>query len=131
MTVQLDLITLIVLVGAIVLLVFLVPMIRQMKRTARETDLLLSELRRELVPSLRDVREITERIKRASVQIEKGSGHAGNLIESLNDIAATLRRVSQIFGQDSLRMAENAACLMVGLKAAGRFFFKQTQNKGD
>ena len=76
MTVEVDIFTLSILVVVIIFAAMLLPMIWQWKKTGREADALLSELRRELIPTLKDFREITERINRASVKIEKGSGHA-------------------------------------------------------
>ncbi len=93
MTVQIDIYVLIIIVVAIVLAVFLVQMIWQMKKTAQKTDLLIDDLRTELMPSLHDLREIMERLNRVSVKIEKGSGNA-----------------------------ENAATLILGIKAASRVF---------
>jgi hypothetical protein len=79
MTVQVDIVILIFLVVVIIFAAILLPMIWQWKKNGKETAALLSELRRELIPTLKDFREITERINRASVKIEKGSGHAETL----------------------------------------------------
>lgn len=108
----------------------LLPMIWQWKKTGKEADALLSELRRELVPTLKDVREITERINRASVKIEKGSGHAENLFESLDEIVGSVRQISHSFRYDACHLAENAAFLITGLRAAIKVFSKETQDKG-
>lgn len=99
MIVQIDILNLIILVVVIVIAAFLLPLIWQLKKTAQETDALLHDLRRELIPSLQDFREITERINRASVKTEN--------------------------------IAENAACLILGIRAASKVFFKETQEKGE
>lgn len=99
MTVEVDIFNLIILVVVILVAAFLLPLLWQLKKTAHQAEALLGELHRELPPTLRDCREIAERINRTSVKIEKGS--------------------------------ENAACLILGLKAASKVFFKETQEKGD
>lgn len=99
MTVQVDIFALIILVGVIIFMAFLLPMVWQMKKAAQETDAILGELRRELIPALQDVREITQRVNRTSVKIENS--------------------------------VENAAYLILGLKAASKVFIKGTQQKGD
>ncbi len=124
MTVQVDIFTLIFLGVVIVIAAFLVPLLWQIKKTAKESDLFLSDLRRELIPTLKDVREISDRINRASVKIEKGSVHVENLIESLDEIVGSIR-------QDACRLSENAAFLILGIKAASKVLFKETEKKGD
>jgi uncharacterized protein YoxC len=122
MTVQVDIFVLIILLVAIVLAVFLLQMIWQMKKTAQKTDLFIHDLRTELIPSLRDFREIMERLNRASVKIEKGSGNAENLFKSLDEVVASVRHLSYFFRLDNWHLAENAATLILGIKAASRVF---------
>jgi uncharacterized protein YoxC len=131
MTVQVDIFTLIILVVVILVAAFLLPIIWQLKKTGVKADALLDELHRELLPTLRDCREIAERINRASVKIEKGSGHAENLLEALDDITDSVRRIANFFRHDACSMSENAAFLILGLKAAGKVLFKETQEKGE
>lgn len=101
MIVEVDIFTLSILVVIILVAAFLLSMIWQLKKTGHKIDVLLDELHRELLPTLRDSREIAERVNRISVKIEKGS--------------------------------ENAACLILGLKAASKVLFKdkKTQEKGE
>lgn len=131
MTVQIDILNLIILVVVIVIAVFLLPLIWQLKKTARETDALLHELRRELIPSLQDFREITERVNRATEKIEKGSVYTGNLLESLDEIFTSIRQVNRYFRKDACHLAANTACLISGIRAAGKVFFKETPEKGE
>jgi len=131
MTVEVDIFTLIILLLVIVVAAFLLPLIWQLKKTSNKADALLGELHRELLPTLRDCREIAERINRASVKIEKGSGHAENLLEALDEITDSVRRIANFFHHDACSMSENAAFLILGLKAAGKVLFKETQEKGE
>ena len=131
MTVEVDIFTLIILVVVILVAAFLLPMIWQLKKTGHKADALLDELHRELLPTLRDCKEIAERINRASVKIEKGSDHAENLLEALDEITISVRRIAHFFRQDACSMSENVAYLILGLKAAGKVLFKETQEKGE
>ena len=131
MTVEVDIFTLVILLVVILVAALLLPMIWQLKKTSHKADVLLDELHRELLPTLRDCREIAERINRASVKIEKGSGQVENLLEALDEITDSVRRVTSFFRQDACFMIENAACLILGLKAAGKVLFKETREKGD
>lgn len=126
MTVQIDILVLIILVVAIVLAVFVLQMMWQMKKTAQKTDMFIRDLRTELIPSLRDLREIMERLNRASVKIEKGSGNAENLFKALDEIVESVRHFSYFFRHDTCHLAENAATLILGIKAASRVFSPKT-----
>ncbi len=131
MTVQVDIFTLIILVMVIIFMAFVLPMIWQMEKTAQKTDAFLGELSRELMPALRDIREITERVNRVTVKIENGSGRAEKLLASLDEIAVSIRRLNRFFCQDACGLAENVAHLILGIRAASKVFIKGTQQKGD
>jgi uncharacterized protein YoxC len=128
MTVEVDIIALSILVIAIIIVATLLPMIWQWKKTGKEADALLSELRVELIPTLQEFRAITERINRASVKIEKGSGHAENLFKSLDEIVDSVRQISHSFRQDICHLAGNATYLIIGLRAAIKAFSKETKD---
>jgi uncharacterized protein YoxC len=128
MIVEVDIIALSVLVVVILFAAILLPLIRQWKKTGREADALCRDLRRELMPALKDFREIAERLNRASVNIEKGSGHAENLFQSLGEISSSVRQISHSFRLDTCNLAGNTACLIMGLRAAIRVFSKETQD---
>ncbi len=89
------------------------------------------DLRRELIPAVRDLREISERINRASIKIEKGSDHAENVLESLDEIVARYRQISHVFKRDACQFAELIPCLILGIRAAGKVFVKGNPKKGD
>lgn len=134
MTVQVDifaLIALIALVLALVVAAFLLPLIWQWKKTGKAAEALMGDLRRDLIPTVHDLREISERINRVSVKIEKGSGHAEQLLESLDESVAVVRQISHVFKRDACQLAEIASCLILGIRAASQVLVKGTQEKGD
>jgi hypothetical protein len=101
------------------------------EKTAQEAEALLRDLRRELMPSLRDFREIAERLNRASTQVEQGAGKAEHRLEAVDEFAASIRLINGFLQKDLVRFFENAACLMLGLRAAGKVFLNGLQEKGD
>lgn len=130
MTVEVDIFNLIILVVVMLVAAFLLPMIWQLKKTSHKVDALLGELHQELLPTLRDCREIADRVKRASVKIEEGGGHAENLLEALDEITSSVRRIAHFLRQDIYAISENAVCLILGLKAAGKVLFKDKETRG-
>lgn len=130
MSVQVDIFVLIITVVFLVIAAALVPLLLQLKRTAREADALLTDLRRELVPTLREFREASERLNRASAQVEAGAGRAGTLLESLGEVGDSIHSVNSFFHRDMARYAGNAAGLWLGIRAASKVILKGLQEKG-
>ncbi len=133
MTVEIDIFTLIILVVVLLVAALLLPMAWQLKKTAHKVEALLGELHQELLPTLRDCKEIAERINRASVKIEQGSAQAENLLQALGETTDSVRRIAHFLRHDACSLSENAACLILGLKAAGKVIFKdkETRFKGE
>ncbi|AMV71940.1 hypothetical protein JCM30471_04380 [Desulfuromonas carbonis] len=130
MSVQIDIFVLIITVVFLVIAAALVPLLLQLKRTASEADALLAELRRELIPTLREFREASERLNRASAQVEAGAGRAGTLLESLGEVGDSIHSVNSFFHRDMARYAGNAAGLWLGIRAASKVILKGLQEKG-
>ena len=130
MSVQVDVFVLIITVVFLVIAAALVPLLLQLKRTAREADALLADLRRELVPTLRELRETSERLNRASASVESGAGKAGLLLESLGEVGESIHNVNSFFHRDAARYVGNAAGLWLGIRAASKVILKGLQEKG-
>ena len=130
MSVQIDIFVLIITVVFLVIAAALVPLLLQLKRTAREADALLEDLRRELIPTLREFRETSERLNRASAQVEAGAERAGTLLESLGEVGDSIHNVNSFFHRDMARYAGNAAGLWLGIRAASKVILKGLQEKG-
>ena len=70
------------------------PLLLQLKRAAQEADALMSDLRRELIPALREFRETSERLNRASATVETGAEKAAVLFESLGEVGESIHSVN-------------------------------------
>lgn len=124
MTVQVDIFTLLITLAFLLIAIFLIPMLLQLKRMAQEADALLRELRLELVPTLREIRETAERLNRASAHLEEGAGKAGVLLHSLGEVGESVHSVNDFLHHDVGRYLGNAAGLWLGLRAASKVFLK-------
>lgn len=130
MSVQVDIFVLIITVVFLVVAAALVPLLVQLKRTAREADALLVDLRRELVPTLRELRESSERLNRASATVENGAEKAGVLFASLGEVGESIHNVNRFLHRDTARYVGNAAGLWLGIRAASKVILKGLQEKG-
>jgi uncharacterized protein YoxC len=130
MTVQVDIFVLIITFVFLLVCAALVPLLLQLKRAAREADALMSDLRRELIPALREFRETSERLNRASATVESGAEKAAVLLESLGEVGESIHSVNSFVHRDMARYVGNAAGLWLGIRAASKVILKGLQEKG-
>jgi uncharacterized protein YoxC len=130
MTIQVDIFVLIITLVCVVLAAFLVPLLFQLKRTARDVDALIDDLRRELVPTLREIRETAQHLNRAAAELETGAEKTAPLFDSIGEVGESIRSVNSFFHKDLSRYAGNAAGLWLGIRAASKVFLKGLQEKG-
>ena len=129
MTIEVDILTFGILIVLIIIAAVLLPAIWQFKKTTQEADALLKDLRRELSPAMRDLAEIMERTKRISLNVEKGTEKTESLLDSLEEIASSLRHASEVLRRDLGRYAEMASYAILGLKAASKVLSQGTTRK--
>ncbi len=130
MTVQVDLLTLIITLVLVVIAAFLAPLLLQMRKTAHQAEGLIGELRRDLPSILQDLRATTDRVNRATTRLEVGSEQAAGLLESLGEIGDTIHNVNSFLRRDTTRYLGNAAGLWLGIRAASKVILKGLQQRG-
>lgn len=122
MSVQVDALALIIVVLLVLIAAFLVPLLIQARNTAQRIDEFLHEAQRDLLPMLREMREASERLNKASA-------NAGNLVESMSEAGETIHRVNEFLQHDMGRYVGNAAGLWLGIRAASKVFLKQMKQQ--
>lgn len=131
MTVQIDLYAFFIAVLILLIVIFLIPMMLQLKKTARDLDSFLVESQKELVPMLRELRVASERINRLTDRAEKELEKSEPLFTSLAETGHMLHDVNEFLHRDIGRYVGNAAGLWLGMRAASKIFLKQLkQQKG-
>jgi uncharacterized protein YoxC len=86
MLVEVDLFKGVLLVLAIVVVAVLVPLLLQLLRTLRLLETTLGETRQELLPLLRNLRESSERLNRASAGVEAGVEQLQGLFVAIGEV---------------------------------------------
>lgn len=122
MSVQVDVFALIITVVLLLIAVFLVPLLLQMRNTAQRVDEFLHEAQRDLLPLLREMREASERLN-------KGSAQAGKFLESLGETGESIHMINDFLHHDMGRYLGNAAGLWLGIRAASKMFLKQMKQR--
>ena len=100
MIIEVEFLTLIIALVLVVLTAFLIPLILQLKRTAKQADELIEELRQELLPTLRESGEISQRVNHISEMVESSVDRFGALIEKAGLLLVGMQAASQAFSKN-------------------------------
>lgn len=122
MAVQVDVFALFITVLLLLIAVFLIPLLIQMRNTAQRVDEFIHEAQRDLLPMLRELRETSEKLNQASAK-------AGGLVDSLGEAGESIHKVNEFLQHDVGRYVGNAAGLWLGLRAASKVFLKQLKQQ--
>jgi len=129
MTVQVDILALIIVFVILLIVAFLIPMLVQAKKTALQVDEFLKASQRDLIPMLKELREASERINRAAARAEEGVEHVGGLMESVGEVGDSIHRVNHFLQHDVGRYMGNAAGLWLGIRAASKVVLKEMRKQ--
>jgi len=126
---QIEIIALIILFVLLLGVIFLIPTLLQVKTTSQRADEFIREAQRDLLPMLKDLRETSERLNRASATAEEGIEKASVLMDSLGEVGETIGHVNDFLQHGVGRSTGNAIGLWLGLRAAGKVFLKQLKHQ--
>jgi len=125
MPVQIDILSLLIALLLLLVVIFMVPMMIQVRSTSQRFDEFVREAQRDLLPMLRELREASERLNRASGKVEEGMAKAGSLVDSLEEVGESIHSVNSFLRHDVGRYAGNLAGLWLGFRSASKVFLKQ------
>ncbi len=129
MTVQVDILALVIVLVVLLIVSFLIPMLIQAKRTAQQVDEFLKSAQRDLIPMLKELREASERINRAAARAEQGVEQVGGLMESVGEVGESIHKVNHFLQHDVGRYMGNAAGLWLGIRAASKVVLKELRKQ--
>ncbi|HXV20054.1 MAG TPA: DUF948 domain-containing protein [Desulfuromonadales bacterium] len=125
MPMQIDIVALFAAILLLIVVIYLVPMLIQVRNAAQRCDEFLREAQRDLLPMLRELRETTEHLNRAAGKVEEGMGKAAFLADSLEQVGESIHSVNSFLRHDVGRYAGNLASLWLGMRSASKVFLKQ------
>jgi uncharacterized protein YoxC len=125
MPMQIDIVALFAAILLLIVVIYLVPMLIQVRNAAQRCDEFLREAQRDLLPMLRELRETTEHLNRAAGKVEDGVGKAAFLADSLEEVGESIHSVNSFLRHDVGRYAGNLASLWLGMRSASKVFLKQ------
>jgi uncharacterized protein YoxC len=129
MTVEIDLFKGVLLLLAVVVTAVLVPLLLQLLRTLRLLEATLGETRQELLPLLRNLRESSERLNRASAGVETGVEQLQGVFAAIGEVRKGIQGLAGSLQHGLGRTIGQALGLWFGLRAGQRR--EHDEAKGD
>jgi len=118
MTVEVDLFKILLLVLAAVVVGMLVPLVLQLLRTLRMVESTLGETRSELLPLLRNLRESSERLNRATAGVEAGVEELKGVFAAIGEVRRGIHGLADTLQHGLSRSIGNILGLWFGMRAA-------------
>jgi uncharacterized protein YoxC len=103
-----------------VLVCGMIPVLVQLRRTARQAEDFLRLVEPELRPTLIDLKEVIQSLNRASDQITGGMEKMGGTIETITEVGQTVRDANQLVQSIVFPKLITGAALMTGLRVGLR-----------
>jgi uncharacterized protein YoxC len=118
------------LVLATVLVIFLIRVLNQLSRTVHSLDSLISNLEREIIPLVRNLKETSENVNQLLSQAQERLHQIENLFLTLKESAQIFSLINRIMRGGVASSLINLTSLAVGIKTAGNTFLKRKPKGG-
>ncbi len=102
----------------VILLGFLIPVILQLRKTAKSAENFLKVIQESLTPLLSELKESAERLNKISEDIEDSVSNVRHLSNAVGEIGAMVDEVNNFVKQTGLSFSIKTASIGAGIKAA-------------
>ena len=112
----------------VLVLIFFVPALRQVRRTAHEAEKLIDSVRLQVAPVSRDVTAISREVKSVIQSIHRQVDRVGGGIETVHDMAVRVKEfqieVQRRIEEPMLQLAAVFGGVKRGVEAISSFFYR-------
>lgn len=119
----------------IILLAFLIPVILQIRKTAKSAENFFKVTRESLTPLLSELKESVERLNRVTGGVEDSIKNVQHLAKAIGEIGTLVDGLNNFVKQTGLSFSVKTASLGVGIKTAlsvlAKGLIKKTSNKNE
>ena len=118
------------LVVAVVVAIFLIRALNQIKRTIANLETSIHSLEEEVAPLVRNLKETSANINQILAQAQERFNQMEALFQALKESARLITVFNRVLSGGVTSTLVNLAGLTVGVKAAGRSLFKRKEKGG-
>ena len=109
---------------------FLIRVLIQLTRLSKDLEATLKSLEVEIVPLVRNLKEVSDGMNRLTIQVEDKVKQTGPLFKAIADSAGVVSTINRLLKGGVAAPLVNMAGLSAGVLAAGKTFFKHKRKGG-
>lgn len=118
------------LIVAVVVAFFLIRVLIRLTKLSKDLETTLKSLDMELIPLVRNLKEVSEGINRLTIQVEDRVRQTEPLFKAIAESAGIVTTVNRVLKGGVAAPLINMAGLSAGVVAAGKTFFKHKKKGG-
>lgn len=112
----------------VLVLIFLIPVLLQVRRTAREAEKLIDSVRLQVVPLSRDISAISQGVRTVVLSLERQVDRVEDGIQTVHDMAVRVKElqleVKRRIEEPLLQFAAILGGVKRGIEAFARIFYR-------
>ena len=118
------------LIVAVLVAFFLIRVLIQLTRLSKHLEATLKSLEVEIVPLVRNLKEVSDGMNRLTIQVEDKVKQTEPLFKTLAESAGIVSTINRVLKGGVASPLINMAGLSAGVLAAGKTFFKHKKKGG-
>ena len=122
---DLDILALIATIAFVLIALFLIPVLIQIRQTARRVDEFVEVTQRDMLPLMKDMREVTEHLKMMTVEAEEDLTRLRPLFESMEQTGEALHTVTSALNSGVGRVVAQSVGTWWGARAAKKAIYRE------
>lgn len=129
---QMDVLALIATIVFVLIAIFLIPVLLQIKQTVQRFETVVGEAQREIMPLARDLRDISAHLKGILAEAEKDVAKVRPIFDSLEQTGELLNNITSALNSGVGRVLTRSIGTWMGVRAAKKAFtseLKETKRR--
>ncbi len=122
---DLNVLALIATIVFILIALFLIPVLLQIKNTVHRMELFMADIQRDLTPLLEDLRETTKYVRNITMEAQRDMEKVGPVFDSLEEAGTMVNNIAGFLNSGVTRTVGKSVGTWMGLRAARKAFGKQ------
>lgn len=122
---NLDVLALIATIVFVLIALFLIPMLLQIRQTVQRVDDFINTAQRDLLPLIRDLKETAEHLKGISGEVDQDLRKVRPLFESVEQAGVMVHSITSSMNTGLGRMLGKSVGTWLGMRAASKAFKKE------
>ncbi|MBE0596589.1 MAG: DUF948 domain-containing protein [Desulfuromonadales bacterium] len=122
---QMDILAMLATIVFVLIAVILIPVLLQIRHTVQRVDEFLALAQREVLPLLRELRELSENLKTISVETERDLVKVRPLFDSLEQTGEMVHNITSVMNSGVGRVIGSSLGTWMGVRAARKAFVKE------